>query len=331
MNYFGISNISYKGVNHSGEVTGDTSEWYIIGQNVLPKTLIGRNDAVELEVCKISEYMNTLFTGVDAYKAKEIGTQEGFFVQFVNALSGAAYDIQLKSEEELHKWVVKSIVPKSESSTAVTIGLVYTGKVKMLNVVEMEPSEAIIYLNKEGFSNITLKSEDGREVTGDNWIVTNQSVKKGKEVNADKEIILNCKKTVPDPTPTPSGRKVDYHSSGYYSVAQEGNSGVYAYVRKCGEYNLYYIIDFDEGYVYYIQNPGSSTCDKVKIVSGDLNSRIKITYHESHSWSEYLYFKWKERPDNLIWVDVNGVEFGYIPTDLDEALKIRDEKTIIKY
>ena len=65
------------------------------------------------------------------------------------------------------------------------------------------------------------------------------------------------------------------------STVKNGDSGVYAYKSRGGTYSNYYIIDFDEGYVYsFSEGNGSGGCDRVKIDFCDLNSVMVITYHD---------------------------------------------------
>ena len=95
--------------------------------------------------------------------------------------------------------------------------------------------------------------------------------------------------------------------------------------------DIYYIIDFDEGYVYYFIDT-DTICDRVKIVSGDLNSVLIITYNEDgYKWSYGLHFKWKNQPDHLIVQDEDGYEYDFYTTDLSKALKLKESKKIIDY
>ena len=116
-------------------------------------------------------------------------------------------------------------------------------------------------------------------------------------------------------------------------TAKKGNTGVFSYRRSAGSYYQYYIIDFDEGYVYYFcEGNGSETCDRVKIESGDLNSVLIITYHDGgDQWSYGLHFSWKNNPEHLVLQDVDGSEYDYYTTDLDDALALRDKKNIYDY
>lgn len=136
----------------------------------------------------------------------------------------------------------------------------------------------------------------------------------------------------PTATPKPTPEAVSY-STNRMDTVKNGNSGVYAYKRSAKFYDLYYIIDFDEGNVYYFtEGNGDSGCDKIKIDSGTLNDVVIIIYHDGDTtWQEGLHFKWVKQPDHLILVDHNYQEYDYYTTSLAEALRLRDKKTIHEY
>lgn len=129
-----------------------------------------------------------------------------------------------------------------------------------------------------------------------------------------------------------SAYAVDY-STNSKSTVKDGNKGIYSYKNLSGSYDIYYIIDFDSGYVYnFTDGNGSETCDRVKIVSGDLNSVVIITYHDgSDVWSYGLHFKWVNQPDHLVLQDNDGFEYDFYTTDLDDAISILKTKTIYDY
>lgn len=155
------------------------------------------------------------------------------------------------------------------------------------------------------------------------------------ENTEDTGNIENQESEVPSKTPEPSAgdvKSVSY-STNDLETAKKGNSGVFSYKRSGSYYDIYWIIDFDEGYVYYFQEgEGNFSCDRVKIESGDLNSNVLITYHAgSDTWTEALNFKWKNQPDILIHQDADAYPTEYRTTDLDDALALKDTKTIIDY
>lgn len=124
-----------------------------------------------------------------------------------------------------------------------------------------------------------------------------------------------------------------FYSTNDYETAKQGNSGVFSYKSTGGSYDIYWIIDFDEGYVYWFTDGnGDSTCDRLKIDSGTLNDKVIITYHDgSDEWSYSLHFKYVDHPETLIMVDNDGFDYKYATTDLNNAISIRDTKTINDY
>ncbi len=124
-----------------------------------------------------------------------------------------------------------------------------------------------------------------------------------------------------------------FYSTNDYETAKQGNSGVFSYKSTGGSYDIYWIINFDEGYVYWFTDGnGDSTCDRLKIDSGTLNDKVIITYHDgSDEWSYSLHFKYVDHPETLIMVDNDGFDYKYAATDLNNAISIRDTKTVNDY
>ena len=124
-----------------------------------------------------------------------------------------------------------------------------------------------------------------------------------------------------------------YYSTNDYKTATNGNSGIFSYRSRGGQYQNYWIIDFDAGFVYWFSDGnGNEDCDRIKIESGTLNDTLIITYHtDDATWSYGLHFKYKGSPEHLIVEDNDGFELDYYPTDLDAALKIKEQKNIINF
>ena len=121
------------------------------------------------------------------------------------------------------------------------------------------------------------------------------------------------------------------YSTNSQEEARNGRTGLFAYKSKGGQYDIYYIVDFNMGFVYrFLSN--ESSCDRVKIDSGDLCTQVMITYHDAgDTWMNGLHFKYNRQPDHLILEDHNHFETDFYTTNLTEALKIRTTKTIIDY
>lgn len=111
---------------------------------------------------------------------------------------------------------------------------------------------------------------------------------------------------------------------------KNGNSGVYAYKSKGGDYEEYWIIDFDDGYLYCFDNKSdNSSCSRFKIDSGDLNSYVSFTYHfPNENYEMAAHFKWAKQPDHLVIYVSDELQYDYYYANLSDALEIRNRKTI---
>lgn len=163
---------------------------------------------------------------------------------------------------------------------------------------------------------------------------------RGDMFSADAEIVITYHMPEDDDPnkttetiPAEDDNSPVFYSTNDYETAKQGNSGVFSYKSTGGSYDIYWIIDFDEGYVYWFTDGnGDSTCDRLKIDSGTLNDKVIITYHDgSDEWSYSLHFKYVEHPETLIMVDNDGFDYKYATTDLNNAISIRDTKTINDY
>lgn len=150
----------------------------------------------------------------------------------------------------------------------------------------------------------------------------------GDTFDADSTVTFYTYKYEAPAAPSPV-----FYSTNDYNTAKNGNSGVFSYRERGSSYDIYWIIDFDEGYVYYFTDGnGESSCDRLKIDSGTLNDKVTITYHDGgDTWSYSLHFKYVDHPETLIMVDQNGFAWEYSTTDLDDALAIRATKNIKDY
>lgn len=162
-----------------------------------------------------------------------------------------------------------------------------------------------------------------------------QTTKNNKVEPATKEIEKPTKAKVEEKETKTSEKeepKIVSYSTNTEDTVKNGNSGVYAY-KKSGSYDLYYIVDFDEGYVYsFLEGNGEESCDRLKIESGNLNDVLILTYHEGvDEWSYGLHFKYKNHPEHLIFEDNDHFEYDYYTTNLKDALKLRDKKKIHNY
>lgn len=117
-----------------------------------------------------------------------------------------------------------------------------------------------------------------------------------------------------------------YYSTNDSETAKLGNSGKYAYIKNGPNYDTYYVIDFDEGFVYrFLYGQGDESGELYIIDSGDLNNGLYITYYTSDSDSEFtdiLHFHYANSPSTLIEVH-DYEETKFQATSIDNALKLK--------
>ena len=202
---------------------------------------------------------------------------------------------------------------------------------------ELEKSDAENKLREMGFTTFKYDTIDVEASNLHNrvaaveiktWEFGKGDFSKGDTYESDAIVVLWIYEYKEPEKPSPV-----YYSTNDYETAKKGNTGVFSYKNKSGSYDVYWIINFDEGYVYWFtEGNGESSCDKVKIVSGDLNDKITVTWHDGgDEWSWYLHFKYVNHPETLVVNDHNGFATEFTTTDLDDALKRRDTKTIKEY
>lgn len=144
----------------------------------------------------------------------------------------------------------------------------------------------------------------------------------------------NTPKPTSTPTPIPTPKPDLFYYSGSKDDVKKGSLGIYSYIRY-GEYDVYLVINFDEGYVYsFTDQDGDNTCTRGKIISGSLNDSMVVKFQAgkddwAEEWTNWIHFKYKNMPSNLIHVDSNGQTYTELtPTNLNSALNLLENKKI---
>lgn len=121
----------------------------------------------------------------------------------------------------------------------------------------------------------------------------------------------------------------NFYTTNSDEKAKDGNNGKYAYVKKGKNYDIYWIIDFEKGYVYdFSEGNGDTQYEKIKIKSGNLNDGLKLSYKDSsNAWATNLHFKYKNQPHSFIIIDNDGFKYDLTTTSLENALKLMESKT----
>lgn len=171
-------------------------------------------------------------------------------------------------------------------------------------------------------------------INGNSSFIEGQTFKQTAEIVVTYHTFSNKK---PNTEPTTSNDSttstVNFYTTNDSATAKLGNTGVYAYVMTHNTYNVYWVIDFDQGCAYtFTDQEGDTYCSKIKIESGTLNDYVAITYHaDNTSWSQRLYFKYKNQPTILIMYDEDGFTHEYETTSLTAAWKLMYSKSMINY
>ena len=131
------------------------------------------------------------------------------------------------------------------------------------------------------------------------------------------------------PTPTPEvDSSLDYTTNKTLEAAKKGNAGKYAYkiANRDPDFPEYIIIDFDSGKVDFVFSATNMTVGRTKIVEGDLNTYVLCSANMGNG--DILYyavnFRYKNNPGNLILQNQAGGSCNYKPTNLNDAIRIRD-------
>ena len=196
----------------------------------------------------------------------------------------------------------------------------------IINGQEQYKKGDIFNKNTEVIVTYHLKKEDNEN--------TVKEEKTNISVNTTTNTTINTNTMTTNQIQKPENNEKTAKSYNFYTTnsddkAKDGNSGKYAYVKKGKNYDIYWIIDFEKGYVYdFSEGNGDTQYEKIKIKSGNLNDGLKLSYKDSsNAWATNLHFKYKNQPHSFIIIDNDGFEYNLTTTSLENALKLMESKT----
>ena len=291
----------------------EKANWIVSKQSVAPGSHIDKNDQIQLDCISGNDYFNSMFSGKNIRECEKLAVGAWYNLDYKDT-SSHSIDVSTMSDTDKESWIVKS----AGYGRADQMVYIRVEKSEKRNTNTNTPSPTV----KPTITNTTTPTATP----------TTMPTSEQTESTASETKVTSTPTATPSPTNTPKPER-EYYSTNSKDTVKEGNKGVYAYSSIGKNYTIYLIIDFDEGYVYrFIEGNGDAICDKVKIVSGDLNSYVLITYHDGNDkWSYGIRFAWKRQPGHVILQEETGFETDFYPTDLDDALKLRDNKEIVKY
>lgn len=350
-----LKDAGFINIHHEGtDSIFDTDNWIVVRQNIPAGTVSDKNDEIKLECIKLDQYYNDLLSGKTLLEAERIADEEKFSLHYRNAntYKDISDSVVSLSDEEKRSWTVEK-AQQSEKGYA-AIYLLFNGTAKgdeaivPLTYYECNGNYKDIFekFKNAGFTNVSTEidydiiwgiteeeSVDTVTINGEDTFYKGDIYKKDAKIVITYHMKSEDNPSNQQSTSTSESKHSVYYSTNDGETAKNGNSGVFAYRRSGSNYDLYWIIDFDNGYAYYfLDGNGDSTCDRVKIESGDLNEYVLITYHDGgDTWQEALCFKWKRQPEHVLFQDSSGYAYDYYATNLDDAIRIRDTKTIKDY
>lgn len=123
---------------------------------------------------------------------------------------------------------------------------------------------------------------------------------------------------------TQQSKNTAYYSTNDEETAKLGDSGKFAYIKRGSSYDLFYLIDFDEGVVYnFHYEQGYVDGTVYSIDSGDLNNGLKAIYNDGE-FTIVIHFHYVNNPAVLIEY-VDGEETKYSATSIDDVLELKEK------
>ena len=161
-------------------------------------------------------------------------------------------------------------------------------------------------------------------------VIVPYHLKAEDDPNKPKETADTSKETTEEATDegTEKGEDVQqtnntFNSTNDEKTAKLGSSGKFAYINRLSNYDLFYLIDFDEGVVYnFHYEQGYVDGTVYTIDSGDLNNGLYAIYGENE-FTIVLHFHYVNNPAVLIEY-LDGEETKYNATSIDDVLKIKE-------
>ena len=316
--------------DESGKNISAGNSWIVLKQSINEGTVVQADKEIILTCTKYKDLFSEQLVGLTMLEANEKTAEYEYATACIRHESSSDnVNEDDLTEEEKQFWVVTKLQDINTNKKTVTLNIEYTGDVEVPDLAGMKLDAALKLLESRYFENIVAKYDD-KAIPGysdySGYMVETQSVDPETTINAQAEIVLTCSKL----------ELPVYYSTNGASTVSNGNTGKYAYKSRGGTYDVYWIIDFDEGYVYnFYDNGTSGDMDEYKegyrdkIDSGTLNDAVVLVYHDSEG--EYvwkLFFKVENHPDHLIVRDHNGFLLEFYPTDLDKAMELRDKKSL---
>lgn len=116
------------------------------------------------------------------------------------------------------------------------------------------------------------------------------------------------------------------------SDAQAENSEIFAFVTEGEGIATYYIVDFEKKCVFmFYADEIDDTCFVLPIEEGDLNSGLKGSLSDGYSMIPFtMRYKEDNMTDRVIMTMEDAYEVELVASDLEKAIEIKKNKTIVE-
>lgn len=115
------------------------------------------------------------------------------------------------------------------------------------------------------------------------------------------------------------------------SKTRSEDSNIYSFMTEGDYAATYYIVDYDKNCVFsFYADESDDTCFVLPIDEGDLNSGLKGNISDGYSMIPFtMHYKEENKMDRVIMTFEDAYEIELIASDIDEALAIKEGKTIV--
>lgn len=256
----------------------DKSGWTVTAQSVSAGSSVDKNTEIVLTCVKNVDYMTDVYLAKYVPEVEEIKDANHNKISYVKYTDGSDMnsDISTMSEDEKKLWYV---VQATYLDDTIILRIGYTGTIEMVYVVGKTATEAENRLKQEGFSFITIESEDGSTIyNNDKWKITSQSVDAGTMHGGTSTIVLKAKKI----------ETTSSSSSASSSSEKKESKYEFACEHDAGSYKIYYLIDTDEKRA--VRFTTHETGRSWYTVSGSSSTGFVLTCDDDGSVEELYFF-----------------------------------------
>lgn len=107
---------------------------------------------------------------------------------------------------------------------------------------------------------------------------------------------------------------------------------VYAFTTEEGDFASYYVIDFEQGYIYMFHaDEYDDSCFALPIEAGNLEDGLTASISDGYSMVPFtMHYKDANQTERVVMTIEGAYEVELVATSLEEALMVKEGKTIVE-